>query len=179
MKCLTTRRQDERKQFLTSAAAKPCAGSHRAETNPIIRTSTKARLRQVLGMARFSVQQRKMNMLGKIFSPLTTPTSVGVAIRYLTTIAGSVLAILGILDWLTPEQVTELTKQVPKLMGAIGALMTIGVPTYATITKSSSDKAAVAAKQIDAKLPASEPVIIKTSAGKPDIVVSKNATVSR
>lgn len=67
-------------------------------------------------------------MLDKLLAPLTTATSVGVAIRYLTTIAGSVIAILGILGWLTPEQAEALTKQVPELLPALGAIVAALIP---------------------------------------------------
>lgn len=110
-------------------------------------------------------------MFSKLFNPLTTATSVGVAIRYLTTIVGSVLAILGVMGWLSPEQSAELERLVPELLGALGALAALAVSVYAVITKSSSDKAAEAAKQIDAKVPKHDPVVIKTPGDGPNIVV--------
>lgn len=110
-------------------------------------------------------------MLSKILAPLTTATSAGVALRYLTAMAGSILAILGILGWLSPEQVEALSKQVPDLLAAIGGLAAILIPIYATLTKSSSDKAAEAARAIDREVPAQATVLIKTPAGQPDIVV--------
>lgn len=108
-------------------------------------------------------------MLDKLLSPLTTASSIGVAIRYLTTIAGSIIAILGILGWLTPEQSEALTKQVPELLAAIGALAAAIIPLYAIWTKSSSDKAAAAAKAIDKEIPPSAPVVIQTPGAAPDI----------
>lgn len=60
----------------------------------------------------------------------------------------------------------------PILLSAIGGLVAASVPIYATITKSSSDKAAEAAKQIDAKLPADATVVVKTADGQRDIVVT-------
>lgn len=110
-------------------------------------------------------------MLGKLLTPLTTASSVGVAIRYLSTIVGSILAIVGIMGWLSADQVEELTRQVPELLAAVGALIALIVPLYATLTKSSSDKAAAAAKAIDAEVPKDAAVVIKTASGKPDIVV--------
>lgn len=110
-------------------------------------------------------------MLDKLLSPLTTASSIGVAIRYLTTIVGSIIAILGILGWLTPEQSEALTKQVPELLAAIGALAAAAIPLYAIWTKSSSDKAAEVAKQVDDKIPAASTVVIPTPEGVPDIVV--------
>lgn len=111
-------------------------------------------------------------MLDKLLSPLTTATSVGVAIRYLTTIVGSVIAILGILGWLTPEQSEALTKQVPELLAALGALVAAAIPLYAIWTKSSSDKAAEVAKEVDQKIPADATVRIPTPGAAPDIVVT-------
>lgn len=110
-------------------------------------------------------------MLDKLLSPLTTATSVGVAIRYLTTIVGSIIAILGFVGWLTPEQSEALTKQVPELLAAVGALLAAAVPLYAIFTKSSSNKAAEAAKAIDKQLPKDFPAVIKTPGTAKDIVV--------
>ena len=44
-------------------------------------------------------------MLGKILTPLTTANSFGVATRYLTTMATTVVALLGGLGYLSDEQV--------------------------------------------------------------------------
>lgn len=93
------------------------------------------------------------------------------AIRYAITIAGTILAILGILGWLSPQQVDALSTKVPELLGAIGALVAAIIPLYAAVTKSSSDRAASAAKEIDKQIPASAPVVIQTPQGVPDIVV--------
>lgn len=111
-------------------------------------------------------------MLDKLLSPLTTASSIGVAIRYLTTIVGSIIAILGILGWLTPEQSEALTKQVPELLAAIGALAAAAIPLYAIWTKSSSDKAAEVAKEVDKKIPPEATVRIPTPGAAPDIVVT-------
>lgn len=117
-------------------------------------------------------------MLKQILSPLTTATSVGVAIRYVVTIISSVIAILSILGWLTPEQVQEIARkveqvsgQVPGLIAAVAGLIALLTPIYAIVTKSSSDKAASAAKEIDKQIPAGEDVVIKTPAGVPDITI--------
>jgi DNA integrity scanning protein DisA with diadenylate cyclase activity len=76
-------------------------------------------------------------MLKTILSPLTTATSVGVFLRYLTTIISSVLTILSIIGWLTPEQVRDIgekvrliTAQLPELLTAISGLALIIVTTY-------------------------------------------------
>lgn len=117
-------------------------------------------------------------MFEKLLSPFTTATSAGVTIRYIITIISSVLTILGILGWLTPDQVQalarkvqEISEQLPGLLAAVSGLITVLVPIYAAITKSSSDKAAKVAKEVDEQIPASAPVTIKTPEGVPDIVV--------
>jgi hypothetical protein len=116
-------------------------------------------------------------------NPLTTATSLGVAIRYLITIVGSVTAILGIVGWLTPEQVAELSQkvqdisaQLPGLVAAVSGIVALIVPLYAMATKSSSDKAAEVAKEVDKHIPDSASVTIKTPEGVPDIVVPADAT---
>jgi hypothetical protein len=113
-------------------------------------------------------------MLKNILSPLTTATSVGVAVRYIATIVTSIIAVLGILGWLTPAQAEALTKQIPELLAAVAAVVPIVITIYATLTKSSSDKAAEAAKEIDKKVPAESTVVIKTPGAAPDIVVRGN-----
>jgi len=106
-----------------------------------------------------------------MLNPLTTATSIGVAIRYAATIVGTVITIGGVLNWLTPQQVDELSRQVPELFAALTALLTLLIPLYAIVTKSSSDKAAEAAKEIDKQIPPSQDVVIQTPVGQPDIVV--------
>jgi hypothetical protein len=117
-------------------------------------------------------------MLEKLLSPFTTATSAGVTIRYIITIITSMLAILGTLGLLTPEQVEdvlrkvqEISGQLPALLAAVSGLIAVFVPIYAAMTKSSSDKAAKVAKEVDEQIPASAPVTIKTPEGVPDIVV--------
>jgi hypothetical protein len=117
-----------------------------------------------------------------MFNPLTTATSVGVAIRYAITIIGAMLTILSIIGWLTPEQVKDLMQkvqdisvQVPALLTAVAGLVTLAAPIYAMLTKSSSDKAAKVAKAIDSEIPPNQDVLIQTPIGQPDIVVSANA----
>lgn len=107
----------------------------------------------------------------KLLSIFTTATATGVTIRYLTTIIGSAITIFGILGWLSEEQVEALREAVPTFVAAIAALLAAGVPIYAALTKSSSDKAAVAAKQIDAKVPKESDVEIKSPGMRGDIVV--------
>lgn len=113
-----------------------------------------------------------------MFNPLTTATSVGVAIRYAITIIGAMLTILSIIGFLTPEQVKDLMQkvqdisaQVPGLLTAVAGLITLCAPIYAMLTKSSSDKAAKAAKAIDNKIPVGQEVVIQTPDGVADIIV--------
>lgn len=114
-----------------------------------------------------------------MFNPLTTATSLGVATRYAITIIGAIVTILGILGWLTAEQVKDvmqkvqdISAQLPALLAAVAGLVTLAAPIYAMLTKSSSDKAAKAAKQIDLKIPPSQDVVIQTPVDVPDIVVA-------
>jgi hypothetical protein len=111
-------------------------------------------------------------IFGQLLTPLTTATAAGVTVRYTTTIVASVLAILGVLGWLSAEQVETLSKQVPELIGAIAALIAVAIPIYAAWTKSSSDKAAEVAKQIDEKIPPKDTVTVKTPPGQSDIKVA-------
>lgn len=104
-------------------------------------------------------------------NPITTARPVGVAVRDGIVIVGSIIAVLGVLGLLTPEQVAELTQAAPALMTAIGAAITGGMSAYRILTKSHSDKAAEVAKEVDAKVPPAAPVEIKTPSGVPDILV--------
>lgn len=110
--------------------------------------------------------------LATLISPFTTSSQLGVIIRYATTIVGGVLTVLGILGWLTPEQSEEITRAIPGVLTAIAAVITALVPLYAIITKSSSDKAAEVAKEVDKKIPVADTVRITTPGAAPDIVVS-------
>ena len=51
-------------------------------------------------------------------NPLTTARPVGVAIRDGVVIIGSIIAVLGVLGLLSPEQVAELTQAAPAFMTA-------------------------------------------------------------
>lgn len=105
-------------------------------------------------------------------SIFTTAEPVGVATRDLVVVAGAVLAVLGALGLLDEEQVKALTEAAPGLFLAIGSLATIGTSVYRTLMKSSSDKATEIAKEVDAKIPPSMPVEIKTPGDQPDIKVA-------
>lgn len=118
-------------------------------------------------------------MLEKLFIPLTTAASSGVAVRSIVSIIGVVLTLLGIFGALSPEQIAalrtvvdDLTGQWPQIAAALGMLMTAIIEVYRIVTKSSSDKAAEAAKAIDANVPPSAPVEIKTPVGQPDIIIA-------
>ncbi|HTV67503.1 MAG TPA: hypothetical protein VMF90_03105 [Rhizobiaceae bacterium] len=111
-------------------------------------------------------------MLEKLLSPLTTAKASGVVLRDAIVVVGSIIAILGMLGFLSPEQVEELTRQAPALLTALGTAIVAGMSIYRAVFKSSSDKAAVAAKEIDTKLPVNASVKIETPAGQPDIVVT-------
>lgn len=117
-------------------------------------------------------------MLEKLLSPLTTARPVGTVIRDLFVALGAVVAILGILGILSPEQVTAIRQQIdvisgqaPALLLAFGVLLTAVTSIMRTLKFSSSDKAAAVAKAIDKAIPAEETVFVKTPAGTPDIVV--------
>jgi fumarate reductase subunit D len=78
-------------------------------------------------------------MLTKLLTPLTTATAGGVALRYATSIVASIIALLGVLGLLTPDQVESLTRLVPELFAAVAALVAVVIPLYATLTKSRPD----------------------------------------
>lgn len=115
-------------------------------------------------------------MLEKLFKPFTTSSATGVTVRDITAYIGAIIAVLGILGWLSPEQIDALKAQVdtltdPKILTAIGLLLSSVVSVYRIFFKSSSDKAAGAAKAIDKEVAPDATVVIKTPDGQPDIVV--------
>lgn len=112
-----------------------------------------------------------MEILKTIMNPFTTATSLGVALRYISAIVGGVVTILGVLGALSPAQQEAITTAMPTLLTAFGAIVMAGVPLYAMFTKSSSNKAAEVAKQIDALVPPTAVVEVKTPVGVPDIRV--------
>lgn len=118
-------------------------------------------------------------MLKHILTPFTTASSIGVAIRYTSTIIGAIVTILGFLGWLTPEQVEQLTQAMPELATAIGALVMAGIPVYAIITKAFSDKAAAAARVIDVERASGNVVSVKDQIGRTlAIVPPKSSSLS-
>ncbi|MBR2689151.1 MAG: hypothetical protein IKE42_14965 [Aquamicrobium sp.] len=110
-------------------------------------------------------------MLKSIASLFTTSAPIGVTIRYLGAILGTALTVAGALGLLDQAQVDALRNEIPGFLSALAGLATFAITVYAIFTKSSSDKAAEVAKQVDAKLPAESSVVVKTPSGEPDIVV--------
>jgi len=111
-------------------------------------------------------------------NPFTSPEAFGVAVRYVTTNLLSLIALLGTMAALSPEQVMELTKavndfmaQLPGLFSTISGLGSIALTAYAVLTKAFSAKAAEAAKEIDKNVPPAAPVEIVTPDGQPNIIV--------
>lgn len=102
---------------------------------------------------------------------LTTAEPIGVTTRDIVQIFGAVLTVLGALGLVDEEQRAVLTEQAPVLFTALGAVIAVGMGIYRNRTKSHSDKAAEVAKEVDAKIPEAEAVVIKTPAHQPDIVV--------
>lgn len=80
----------------------------------------------------------------------------------------SLMAAMFTHGWLSPEHNAILGENLDILVSAIVGLLTV---LYALVKRPSA-KAMEAAKAIDAQIPAKQDVVIKTPAGKPDIVVS-------
>jgi hypothetical protein len=87
----------------------------------------------------------------------TTPSTIGVATRYITVIITTALTVIGMLKWLSPEQVQELSDMLPSLIEAVTGLITIITAAYAVATKARSEKGDAVAKEVDAKIPEAEP----------------------
>lgn len=88
-----------------------------------------------------------------------------IVVRYaIVSLAGAMFA----RGWLTNEQSAILSQNTDLLVSALVGLATLGWALF----KRPSSKAMDAAKQIDQKLPAAAPVVIKTPANQPDIVVT-------
>lgn len=119
-------------------------------------------------------------MLKTLLTPLTTASAGGVALRDIIVWLGALLAVIGALGLLTPEQVAVIQAQLdklvdPKVLAAIGLLMSTAMSIYRQITKSSSDKAAEAAKAIDQEIPKNAQVEILTPGDKPNIIIQPKA----
>jgi uncharacterized membrane protein YeaQ/YmgE (transglycosylase-associated protein family) len=104
-------------------------------------------------------------------NPFTTATSIGVFVRYTTSITGALLALLVLMNWLDQETADALSQAIPQLVGAIGGVVALVIPIYAMVTKSMSNRAAEVAKVTDEEVPPSSTVVVKTPAGIPDITV--------
>jgi hypothetical protein len=97
-------------------------------------------------------------MLGKLLTPFTTAAPLGVAMRDVVVSIGVILAMLGTLGLLTPEQVDQIKDYLatitdPAVLAAFGVLMGTGMSIYRIIAKSMSDRGAEVAKETDAKIP--------------------------
>lgn len=104
-------------------------------------------------------------------NPFTSPNSVGVLTRYLSVIITTVISVLGLMNWMTPEQVQEIKGMIPAFLEAFTAVVALGIPIYAAITKAMSERGLEVAKETDAKVPPDMPVIVKTPTGVADIKV--------
>jgi hypothetical protein len=104
-------------------------------------------------------------------NPLTTTTTVGVVTRYAITIIGAVVSAVAVLGWVEQATADNIMEQVNILFGAISALVAIGIPIYAALTKSNSDRASEVANEVDAKVSPQETVVVQTPAGQADIIV--------
>jgi hypothetical protein len=125
-----------------------------------------------------SDREKEIHMLQTILKPFTTARPIGTVIRDALIALGSIATILGIIGFLTEDQVAAIKEQIeiisgqlPALIAASGILMVSVTSILRSLNFSSSDKAAEAAKRIDAELPPSAPVKIETPPGQPDIVV--------
>ncbi len=87
-----------------------------------------------------------------------------VILRYALVTALTALATRG---WISPENQAILSQNVDVIVGAFGALAVVGYALF----KRPSSKALEVAKQVDAKVPKGDAVIIKTPGSRPDIVV--------
>jgi hypothetical protein len=119
-------------------------------------------------------------MLEKLLKPLTTARAGGVVFRDAFIAVGALITLLGIVGVLTPDQVIELKRVVEDISGqwpaiamALGALMTAGMSFYRAIYKSSSDRAAEVAKQVDEKLPPNVGMTLTTPGDLPNLTLPK------
>lgn len=118
-------------------------------------------------------------MLGNLLKPFTTATAGGTVFRDVFIMISTMLGLLGMVGVLSPEQVEELKKivedlsgQWPAIMLALGTIGAAGMSIYRALFKSSSNKAAEVAKEVDAKIPPAETVVIKTPGDQADIRVA-------
>lgn len=88
-----------------------------------------------------------------------------VIIRYLLVTAFTILTTRGLIS---PEAQTILSSNLDIIVGAIGGIATVAYALW----KRPSSKALEVAKKVDAEVPKTQDVVIKTPPNKPDIVVS-------
>jgi hypothetical protein len=115
-------------------------------------------------------------MFAKLLTPFTTAAPLGVAVRDVAVALGVILATLGTLGMLSPEQVDQFRSYLetitdPTVIAAFGVLLGVGTSVYRTFWKSSSDRGAEVAKETDAKIPKDDPVVIETPGHRPNIIV--------
>lgn len=122
-------------------------------------------------------------MLGKLLSPFTTATAGGIAFRDFFIALGSLIAAASSLGWLSDAQAAYLKQVLDAILGnwapltlVVGTLMYGGMTIYRSALFAMSNKAAEVAKQVDAKVAPSAPVVINTPPGVPDIVVAGTGT---
>jgi hypothetical protein len=117
-------------------------------------------------------------MFGKLTSIFTTAQPVGVATRDIITGLGAILAMLGVLGFLSEQQVQELTRQAPAVLTALGPVIYGGMTIYRTLFKSSSDVAAEVARQVDDRvIGQGTSAVVETPAGLPNIEVRPSNSV--
>lgn len=87
-----------------------------------------------------------------------------VIIRYLLVTAFTILTTRGLIS---PEAQTILSSNLDIIVGALGGIATVAYALW----KRPSAKALEVAKQVDAQVPKTQDVTIKTPGAKPDIVV--------
>jgi hypothetical protein len=87
-----------------------------------------------------------------------------VIVRYAITSLAAALVAHG---FLSADHNAVITDNLDKIVGALIVLATLAYELF----KRPSSKALEVAKQVDAKVPASASVVVKTPAGSPDIVV--------
>jgi len=87
-----------------------------------------------------------------------------VIVRYIIATAFAALATHGLIS---PEVNTVLSQNLDAIVGAVGVLATVAYALW----KRPSSKALEVAKQVDARVPPSSSVVVKTPTGQQDIVV--------
>lgn len=117
-----------------------------------------------------------------ILSFFTSANATGVAARSFLSLALALIAFLGVIGWLSPEQAEALSKlvndlagQAPALVAALAAFGLAVLEAYRIIAKSFSDRGAAVAKALDKDVPASQPLVAieaVTPAGQRNITLN-------